>query len=125
MKNHGFSANSRTSSFKFAFIGLVSLLKNEPNARIHLLAAILVISAGIVLRIEIIEWSLIIMVIGIVFMAELFNTSLESLSDAVDMEHNERIKKAKDYAAGAVLISAVLSVIVGVLIFLPKLLYLF
>jgi diacylglycerol kinase (ATP) len=125
MKNYKFSARSRSESFRFAFSGLSSLLKNEHNARIHLLAAIIAITSGIILRIDNFEWCLLIVVIGIVFLTELLNTSLESLGDAVDAEQNERIKKAKDYAAGAVLVSAVLSVIVGGLIFLPKLISLF
>ena len=125
MKNHKFSAKKRSSSFRFAFKGLASLIKNEPNTKIHLLSSFLAIATGIILRIDIFEWSLIIMVIGLVFLSELFNTSLESLGDAIDMEHNERIKKAKDYAAGAVLLSAILSVIIGAIVFLPKIISVF
>ena len=125
MKNNKFSARTRSESFRYAFRGLSSLLKNEFNVKIHLLAAIIAIAAGIIFRIVIIEWCLLILVISIVFLTELFNTALESLGDAIDMEMNERIKKAKDYSAGAVLISAILSVIVGTLIFLPKLIRLF
>jgi len=125
MKNHKFSAKSRSESFRFAVSGLSALLKYEQNARIHLLAAIIAFAAGIILRIDIFEWCLLVIVIGIVFLTELFNTSIESLGDSVDNQQNERIKKAKDYAAGAVLVSAVLSVIVGGLIFVPKLISLF
>ena len=97
-------------------------MKNERNARIHLLAALIVIVLGIGLNISFPEWCLIIIVTGFVFMAELFNTALEALSDIVDPEWNEKIRKVKDYAAASVLISAIVSVIVGGLIFIPKIL---
>lgn len=121
MKSGKFSAKSRTDSFKFAFNGLKSLFKNEHNARIHIIAGIVALTTGLILKIDILEWCLLLIVIGIVFITELLNTSLEALSDIVDPEWNEKIRHAKDYAAGAVLISAILSVIAGILIFLPKL----
>jgi diacylglycerol kinase (ATP) len=120
MNSDKFSLKSRLGSFKFAFHGLCSLLKNEHNSRIHLLAAIFAITMGLILKISLSEWSLLVIVIGIVFLAELLNASLETLSDIIDPEWNEKIRKAKDYAAAAVLISAVISVIVGGLIFIPK-----
>lgn len=122
MKPDRFSLKNRFGSFKFAFNGLCSLLKNEHNSRIHLLAAIIAIAMGIVLKINYIEWSLLIIVIGFVFLSELLNSSLESLADVIEPEWNENIRKAKDYAAAAVLISAIISVIVGGLIFIPKIL---
>jgi diacylglycerol kinase len=125
MKIKSFSARSRSDSFRFAFSGLASLLKYEYNARIHLIAAAVAVIAGLILKIDLTEWCFIVIVIGIVFLTELLNTSLEALGDAVDPELNERIKKAKDYSAGAVLISAIISVIVGGFIFLPKLASLF
>jgi len=122
MKPDRFSLKNRFGSFKFAFNGLCSLLKNEHNSRIHLIAAIIAIAMGIVLKINYIEWSLLIIVTGVVFLSELLNSSLESLSDIINPEWNEQIRKAKDYAAAAVLISAIISVIVGGLIFIPKIL---
>jgi diacylglycerol kinase (ATP) len=120
MNSDKFSLKSRLGSFKFAFHGLCSLLKNEHNSRIHLLAAIFAITMGLILKISLSEWSLLVIVIGIVFLAELLNASLETLSDIIDPEWNEKIRKAKDYAAAAVLISAIISVVVGGLIFIPK-----
>jgi diacylglycerol kinase (ATP) len=117
-----FSIRSRLTSFRFAFKGLVSLLANEHNSRIHLVAAIMAISAGLILKITTLEWAVIIIVIGIVFIAELLNSSIEALSDIVRPEYDEDIRKAKDYAAGAVLISALVSVIAGGLIFIPAIL---
>jgi len=125
MKSDRFSIKSRSGSFRFAFNGLVSLFKNEHNSWIHLLAAVIVLTAGIILKIDLSEWCMLIIVIGLVFLSELFNTSLEALGDAIDSEWNEKIKKAKDLAAGAVLISAIISVIVGGIIFIPRLISLF
>jgi diacylglycerol kinase (ATP) len=122
MNSDKFSLKSRLGSFKFAFHGLCSLLKNEHNSRIHLLAAIFAITIGLFLKISLSEWSLLIIVIGLVFLAELLNASLETLADNIDAEWNEKIRKAKDYAAAAVLISAIISVIVGGMIFIPKIL---
>ena len=122
MNSEKFSARSRFGSFRFAIKGLLTLLKYEHNSRIHLLAALAVIAAGIVLKISMPEWCLIIIVTGLVFMAELLNTALEEMSDIIDPEWNEKIRKVKDYAAAAVLISAIVSVVVGGLIFIPKIL---
>jgi diacylglycerol kinase len=122
MNSDKFSLKSRIESFKFAFRGLWLLVKNEHNSRIHILAAIVAIVMGLFLKINLLEWCLLVIVIGIVFITELINTSLEALADFVDPEWNERIMKAKDYAAAAVLISAVISVIVGGIIFIPKIL---
>jgi diacylglycerol kinase (ATP) len=125
MKMRSFSSRSRSESFRFAFSGLAYLLKDEYNARIHLVAAVVAVITGIFLKIDLTEWCFIVIVIGLVFLTELLNTSLEALGDAVDPEWNERIKKAKDYSAGAVMISAILSVIIGGIIFLPKIIGLF
>jgi diacylglycerol kinase len=122
MNSNKFSLKSRFGSFKFAFHGLWLLLKYEHNSRIHFLAAIVTIAMGFILKINPFEWSLLIIVIGIVFITELLNTSLETLANVIDSEWNERIRKAKDYAAAAVLISAITSVVIGGLIFIPKIL---
>jgi len=125
MKPKKFSLKSRFGSFKFALNGLCSVLKNEHNSRIHLLVAIIAVVLGIILKLNRYEWSLLIIVIGIVFLTELLNSSLESLADIIDPVWNDQIRKAKDYAAAAVLISAIISVIIGGLIFIPKILDLF
>ncbi len=122
MKPKKFSLKSRFGSFKFALNGLCSVLKNEHNSRIHLLVAIFAVVLGIILKLNRYEWSLLIIVIGTVFLTELLNSSLESLADIIDPVWNDQIRKAKDYAAAAVLISAIISVIVGGLIFIPKIL---
>ena len=75
---------------------------------------------GIIMKIDHYEWSLLIIVIGAVFLTELLNSSIESLADLIDPEWNELIMRAKDYSAAAVLISAIVAIIVGGLIFIPK-----
>lgn len=122
MNSDKFSLKTRFGSFKFAFHGLWLLVQNEHNSRIHFLAAIIAIAMGIILKINPTEWSLLIIVIGIVFLTELLNSSLETLADFVNPEWNEKIRNVKDYAAAAVLISAIISIIVGALIFIPKIL---
>ena len=122
MKQKKFSLRSRLGSFKFAIEGLLFLLKNEHNSRIHLLAAIAVIILGIIVKLNHIEWSIMVIVIGLVFLVELLNSSIETLADLINPEWNELIKRAKDYGAAAVLISAIIAIIAGSLIFIPKLL---
>lgn len=122
MKSRKFSLKSRFGSFKFAIEGLLFLVKNEHNSRIHLLAAIAVIILGIIVKLNQIEWSLMIIVIGLVFLAELLNSSIETLADLINPERNALIKQAKDYGAAAVLISSIIALITGGLIFIPKLL---
>lgn len=85
-----------------------------------MVAMILVITFGILLKIEILEWILIAIVVGLVLITELLNTAIEKLSDIVDPEWNTKIGDVKDYSAGAVLISAIISLIVGGLIFIPR-----
>jgi diacylglycerol kinase (ATP) len=125
MNSNKFSLMSRFKSFRFAINGLSSLLKNEHNSRIHLAAAILSICIGIFLKLSFTEWSLLIIVIGIVFVTELINSSIETLADIIDPEWNKLIMMAKDYSAAAVLISAILAIAVGCLIMIPKLIRLF
>ena len=121
MSSEKFSLKSRIKSFRFAFNGLLLLFKNEHNARIHLFAAFTASVMGFILKINTHEWCLLFIVIGLVFITELINTSLESLADIIKPERDERIMKIKDYSAAAVLISALISIIAGGLIFIPKL----
>jgi diacylglycerol kinase len=124
MNSGKFSFMSRLQSFRYAIDGFKSLLRNEHNSRIHLIAAATAILSGIILKINLTEWAILILVIGIVFITELLNSSIESLADFIEPQRNDFIKKAKDYAAAAVLISALIAIAAGVLIFIPKLLHL-
>lgn len=112
--------NQRTKSFSYAFQGLKTILKEEPNFWIHLLAALLVISAGFWFNITSYEWLAILFAIAMVLAAEIFNTAIENLSDAVTKEQNPHIKKTKDLAAAAVLITSIFALIIGIIVFLPK-----
>ena len=122
MNGNHFSLKSRLRSFRYAFKGLASLIRNEHNSRIHFFAAVTAIIAAIILNISTLEWTVIVIVIGMVFMAELLNSSIEAMSDAVRPEFDEGIRKAKDYAAAAVLIAALISLIAGGIIFIPGIL---
>lgn len=117
-----FSLKSRLGSFRYAFRGLWLLLRNEHNSRIHLFVAVIAIAMGFTFKIDLREWTILVIVTGIVFLAELFNTSLETICDIVDNKWNEKIRNAKDYSAAAVLVSAIISLAAGGIIFIPKLL---
>ena len=110
--------------FGYAFNGIVYTAKTQLNFRVHLFAALLAVILGFVLKISIGEWQWIILCFAIVFMAELFNTSLEILTDLVSPGYNKMAGHAKDAAAGAVLVAAIFTLITGIIIFLPKLLIL-
>jgi len=119
------SPKNRLLSFKYAFNGFCELIKNEPNARIHTAVSIIVIIGGIVLNLNTIEWVCIFFAIGLVISMEAINTALENLSDFVSPQKHAQIKKVKDIAAFAVLFCAIISVIIGLLIFIPKIIILF
>ena len=110
----------RFQSFSFAITGIITMFKEEPNARIHVGITILVVALGVFLKVALLEWVLLTIAIGMVVSAEAFNTAIECLSDAVTKEQNNHIKKAKDLAAAGVLICATTSVIIGGIVFLPK-----
>lgn len=122
MASDKFSVKNRIKSFSHALNGIIALLKKEHNARIHLVAAISATILGIVLKINTTEWISIVIVIGLVILTELFNTTIERLADLVEPNRNDLIRQVKDYSAGAVLIAAIVSLVVGGLIFIPKIL---
>lgn len=115
----------RINSFKYAFNGFRILLQNEYNARIHALAGIIVIILGFLFKISLVEWMVLIFLVGIVFMAEIFNTIFEYLIDYISPTYKNQIKKIKDLGAAAVLVVALTAIILGLLIFLPKIWMLF
>lgn len=110
---------NRLLSFVYAFKGIKELLK-QPNARIHLIATVIVITLGFTLKVNKTEWYVLIICIGIVLTAEAFNTAIEKLTDMVSPDWNEKAGKAKDLAAAGVLLSAIAAFIIGLLIFIPK-----
>lgn len=122
MNNEKFSIKKRIKSFAYAFAGLKVLFREEHNSRIHAVAAILAIAAGFLLRISALEWTAVVIVIGMVFAAEILNSSLERTADFVKAERDDRKRDIKDLGAAAVLVCAVTAAIVGCIIFIPKIL---
>ena len=114
MKNEGFTLRKRLRSFKFAGNGIRLLITREHNAWIHCFAAVCVTLAGWLIGLSSTEWIAIVFAIGSVLAAEAVNSSIP--------EYNEAIKRTKDLAAGAVLILAISAAIVGLIIFIPKIL---
>lgn len=107
-------------SFPYAINGLKTALKNEPNFRVHLVFAFTAVAAGVILKLSLLELAVLILTIGFVIIMELINTMLEALVNLVSPEIKEHARIAKDVSAAAVLISAIISVAIGILLFLPK-----
>lgn len=112
-------------NFKYAFEGIFTGIKEEQNMKVHIVIMILVIIFGIMLKISTIEWIICIVLFGLVISMELINTAIENTVDLVTKEKNEQAKIAKDVAAGAVLVSAIASAIIGLIIFVPKVISIF
>lgn len=120
MEREKFSIKARIKSFKYAWSGLRAAIIFEHNARIHALAAILVVILSWVLNISALEWLAVTGAIAIVFIAELVNSSIEKLADVISPEQNAKIGLIKDLAAAAVLVAAIFAVIVFGIVFFPK-----
>ena len=108
-------------SFGFAWNGIKDCFLTQANFRIHLLLAVLAILLGILLHISKTEWLFVLLCIAIVLLAEMLNTAIEKLCDVVEKNFHPTIKLIKDISAGAVLVTALVSLITGIIIFLPKL----
>lgn len=115
-----FSMVKRLRSFRYAFAGLGVLFREEHNSWIHAVAAVLAVTAGFVFGIRPWEWVAIVIVIGMVFSAEILNSSLERTADFVKAERDDRKRDIKDLGAAAVLVCAISAAIVGMIVFLPK-----
>ena len=116
-----FSFSGRIRSGKHAIAGIAELLKSQQNAWIHAGATFLVIIAGLFFGVSVLEWCSLILVITLVWVTEALNTAFEFLCDVVSPDFHPLVKKSKDVAAGAVLMSAMGAVTVGLIIFLPHL----
>lgn len=108
-------------SFGHALQGLKLLFSSQRNATIHLLLMFCAIVMGFLFQISNSEWIMIIFCSALVIAAEAFNTALEKMADAIHPDKHDGIGNAKDLAAGSVLITAIAALIVGIIIFLPKL----
>lgn len=111
-----------TISFRHAADGILIAAKTQANYRFHLLATSLVLILALWLKLSLSESLILILTVAMVLVAELFNTAIESLCDAVTLETKPLIGRAKDVSAGAVLVSAIFAVLVGIVLFVPKIL---
>ena len=118
------SLNTFFGSFLPAFKGIGSAFKSERNLRLHLIAVVFVTITSIAFGISITEWLIILVLFALVIAMELINTAIEKLSDVVQPEKDDRIRIIKDISAGAVLWVAIIALIIGFLIFIPKILLL-
>lgn len=113
------------NSFTYPIKGLKYAYRNEQNLAVDVGIALFVILAGIIFKINIYEWSILFLTIGLVIACELINTAIEAVVDLVTEEYHPLAKVAKDTSAAAVFIFAIVAVLVGIIIFLPKLISLF
>lgn len=111
--------NMKWKRFLNAWAGIVVAVKEEAHMKIHLLAAFIVVLLGFIFRLSAQEWLVLLVVIALVISLELMNTAIERAVDLVTKEFHPLAKAAKDIAAGAVLVAAVVAGIVGAIIFLP------
>jgi diacylglycerol kinase len=110
----------RMKSFLYAGRGIRLVFGSEPNMHIHFMISILVVIFGFFFGISKTEWVACLLCFGLVFTAEMINTAIENIVDLVSPEFNKLAANAKDIAAGAVFVSAIISAIIGLLIFVPK-----
>jgi diacylglycerol kinase (ATP) len=126
LKSHAprWTLRARLRSFVFAFSGLKILLKTQHNSWIHLFVTGVVLAVGVMLRITAIEWCVLTLAMASVWITETLNTAIEFLTDLVSPEFHPIAGQVKDLAAAAVLISAMSAAIVGVIVFLPRIIQL-
>jgi diacylglycerol kinase len=116
-----FSPSERVRSFLFAFKGCKTLVIEQHNARVHLLAVLVVCVLAALLSLSRWEWVALVVAMALVLVAEALNTALEYLADVCHPEQHPLIAKSKDVAAAAVLLAAVAALLIGALVFLPAL----
>ncbi|MDR0200081.1 MAG: diacylglycerol kinase family protein [Streptococcaceae bacterium] len=110
------------SSLEFALSGIISAVREERNMRKHLVSAVLVVIFGIVLRVTMLDWLILLMSVFLVIAAELMNSAIENVVDlAADYKFHMRAKRAKDMAAGSVLVLSLFAGLCGAVIFIPRL----
>ena len=112
---------ARLRSIRIAMDGIRQVFHTEQNARIHAVITLVVFLAAGLLDISRQEWAFLLLVIGFVWAAEIFNTAVEELVDQISPDQNPIAKRIKDISAGAVLVSVAVSILIGLLIFGPRL----
>jgi diacylglycerol kinase len=123
MEQERFSLQKRLKSFQYAASGLRLIFKTDHNVWLHLAATVLVVTLAIFLKVSSTDAALLALALGIVWIAELFNTCLEKVMDFISKETHPTIKWIKDVSAGAVLIASITAVIIGCFVFVPKIMY--
>jgi diacylglycerol kinase len=121
MEQRKFSWKERGNSFTYAWDGIKAVLRTEHNTWIHLALTVVALALGFVLKISAGEFMGLIIVMTMVWTAEIFNTAIEKTMDFISKEKHPQIKLVKDLAAAAVLITALSAIVVGAIIFIPKL----
>ncbi len=119
--NRAFNLTGRVRSFRHAFRGIWTMIQSQHNAWIHAAATVAVVLAGVSWKIEKDDWNWLVLAIVSVWTAEALNTAFEFLADATSPTFHPLVGKAKDVAAGAVLIAAIGSIVIGILVFGPHL----
>jgi diacylglycerol kinase (ATP) len=114
-----FSFSARVRSFRHAIHGIWLVVRTQPNAWIHCVATVAVIVLGFCFNLSHAEWCVIVLAIGLVWVTEAVNTAIEFLADEVSLENRKGIGWAKDVGAGAVLLAAICSAVLGALVFVP------
>jgi diacylglycerol kinase (ATP) len=108
---------NRLKSLKYALRGFSGVVITQPNFIIHILAIGVVFVVGYFMKIHLIEWGLVVLAIGLVLIAEIFNTAVEWICEVMGQEYNEKIKWAKDAAAGGVLVAAGTAILIAIIVF--------
>lgn len=124
-ENKRFSIVARAKSMTHALRGIALVVRTEHNFWLHVFTAIVVVLLGILLNISNFEWIFIAMSVFLVFAAEAFNTAIEVDMNLTSPEHHPFARDTKDISAGAVLITSIMAIIIGFIIFIPKVLDLF
>lgn len=104
----------------YAYKGFLYALKTQPNFQIQIIVLVISVATGFYFKIETLEWLVLLLAIGVVISAELFNTAIEKILDFISPEYNKQAGLMKDIAAGAVLFSSIMAAIIGIIIFVPK-----
>lgn len=121
MKAQPFSIRSRVRSFRYAWEGIITFLQKEHNARLHLMATVVVVTLAILVPVTKAELLALVFAIGLVWVTEIFNTCIEQIMDFVSPQRHPDVKFIKDLAAGGVLVAAIAAVAIAIIVFIPKL----
>ena len=114
-----FSLKARLKSFTFAFEGFAYMMRTQHNAWVHLAATVLVVALGFLLHVTADSWRWLIVALALVWVAEAINTAFEHLCDVVSPDFHQSVKRSKDIAAAAVLVSVIASTLLGAITFAP------